>query len=121
MLTPAATDPNRKSELKRQKENPEAFGTEVYREVPKDWNPQGGLVTKAITEEPEKEPEPVALIGSNLLSDVVKIKKGVEVQLGDIVQAAFDASGLSIEEWNALEQDEREQKFEAIIEVMKSK
>jgi len=37
MLTPAKTDPNRKEELDRRKENPTAFGTAELSATPKDW------------------------------------------------------------------------------------
>ena len=37
MLTPTATDPNRKQQLDKQKQDPRAFGAEQITSVPKDW------------------------------------------------------------------------------------
>ena len=50
------------------------------------------------------------LLGSNIFSSSVRLK-GVEHQLGDLVRAAFSKSGLTIEEWNALSEREREHKL----------
>lgn len=37
MLTPAASDPNRKSELKRKEKDPGSFGAGKIPELPKGW------------------------------------------------------------------------------------
>lgn len=48
------------------------------------------------------------LLGSGVLPSMVPIGD-TEVQLGEVVRGAFEASELSVEEWNALEGDAREQ------------
>lgn len=65
MLTPAASDPNRKDELKRREKEPFTFGsTEATQRLADDWSPTG-LVTaggkpmesdprKKLSEEPAK-------------------------------------------------------------------
>lgn len=54
MLTPAATDPKRKEELKRREVEPTAFGTNDLTVMPKDWNPGGGI---AIIKGQEQAPQ----------------------------------------------------------------
>jgi len=60
------------------------------------------------------------LVGSSVLPALVRISEGNEVQLGDIVGAAYKASNLSVEGWNELPDDEREAKIAAQVEVLKS-
>jgi hypothetical protein len=60
------------------------------------------------------------LIGSSVLPSLVEIAEGKTVQLGDVVGAAHAASGLSIEEWNSLADDDREQRLAAQVETMKA-
>ena len=43
MLTPASNDKNRKSELKRRKEDPASFGQPIADKRPDDWVPNKGL------------------------------------------------------------------------------
>lgn len=59
------------------------------------------------------------LIGSSVLTGTVKIKKK-GVALGDIVGAAFAASQLTVEQWNELPENDREERLLATIEAMKA-
>jgi len=57
----------------------------------------------------ERQPKhaPETLIGSNVLASNYEIA-GAIVQLGDIVAAAHELSGMTVEEWNSLDQEDRE-------------
>lgn len=60
------------------------------------------------------------LNGSNTLPAIIEISGGNNVQLGDVVQAAFTKSAISAEAWNALEEAERDRLLNEVIEDMKS-
>jgi hypothetical protein len=60
------------------------------------------------------------LLGSSVLPAIVEISEEVGYQLGEIVAKAHAASGLSVTDWNALPDDEREAKIAAQIEAMKA-
>jgi len=59
------------------------------------------------------------LNGSNTLPALIEIAEGKSVQLGDVVRAAFEKSGLSVEAWNALAEADRDGLLNQAIEVMK--
>jgi len=59
------------------------------------------------------------LNGSNTLPALIEISEGKSVQLGDVVRAAFDKSGLNLEAWNALAETDRDELLNQAIEVMK--
>lgn len=56
------------------------------------------------------------LLGSNTQPAMVKVA-GFEVELGQAVKGAFDKSGLTVAEWNALTQDAREGFIAAVIDA----
>lgn len=56
---------------------------------------------------PEKDESDDMLIGSNVLASTYEIA-GKTVTLGDIVAAAHKLSGMTVEEWNALPEDDRD-------------
>jgi hypothetical protein len=60
------------------------------------------------------------LNGSNTLPANIEIAEGLEVQLGAVVAAAYTASGLSVEDWNGLAEDERDILLNETIENMKA-
>ncbi|WP_290777108.1 hypothetical protein [Hoeflea sp.] len=60
------------------------------------------------------------LIGSNTLPADIEIAEGQTVQLGAIVMKAHARSGLSVEAWNALPEDEREALLAKEVEHAKS-
>lgn len=60
------------------------------------------------------------LLGSNILPADVEVAEGVTVQLGEVVARAFEDSGLSAEDWNALADDAREEMLAAAVEAMKA-
>lgn len=57
------------------------------------------------------------LLGSSVLESSYDIG-GEQVVLGDIVRAAFETSGLSVEEWNGMDGDEREALLAAELQAM---
>jgi hypothetical protein len=59
------------------------------------------------------------LYGSSILPGHVEIN-GQLVQLGEIVQAAHKASGLSVKDWNLLDEEQREAKLERQITLMRN-
>lgn len=62
----------------------------------------------------------VALIGSESLPSLVDLAEGKAAQLGDIVAGAHADSGLSAEEWNSLEQAERDELIQAHLESLRA-
>lgn len=65
----------------------------------------------------DKTPKPPeTLLGSNRLPAVIEIGP-FKVQLGIIVSSAHLASGLTLEEWNALDEEDREQRLEDEIKT----
>lgn len=56
-----------------------------------------------------------SLYGSSVQPASWKLDDGSIVQLGDIVRQAFEKSGLSEAEWNALPQDDREAKIAEVV------
>lgn len=57
------------------------------------------------------------LYGSNILPSVSNIR-GTPVQLGTIVQRAFDKSGKTIDDWNLLPDNTREALLQAELDVI---
>jgi hypothetical protein len=62
----------------------------------------------------------IALLGSSVLPALIMISEGHEIQLGDVVQAAFERSGLTAEDWNAQDDAVRESLLNAEIEIIKA-
>ncbi len=60
------------------------------------------------------------LNGSNTLPALVEISDGKSVQLGDIVAAAHQRSGLSVEAWNALSEGERDDLLKKVVADLKA-
>lgn len=63
---------------------------------------------------------PASLLGSNLLASNIDLVGDVTVPLGDVVRHAHAASGLSIEDWNALDDTLREAKLADAVEQLRS-
>lgn len=59
------------------------------------------------------------LLGSSKLPAMIDLNDETQVQLGDVVARSHKDSGLSIEEWNKLEDDDREERLEATIQNMR--
>lgn len=57
------------------------------------------------------------LLGSSSFDPVLEVGDK-QVQLGDVVAAAYAASGMSVEEWNALTETERDDLIEAELDRM---
>lgn len=60
------------------------------------------------------------LLGSNVLPANIELAEGVSVQLGEVVRQAFEHSGLSIADWNALEDGDREAELAAVVRELQS-
>lgn len=61
----------------------------------------------------------VILLGSSTLPAMIEITADKTVQLGEVVAAAQDHSGLSAEDWNKLTDEERDVKLHEEIELWK--
>lgn len=64
--------------------------------------------------------EPAAadmLIGSNALPSIISLGADRTVTLGEVVAAAHKASGLSVQDWNALSEDDRDAMLADMIEA----
>jgi hypothetical protein len=59
-----------------------------------------------------------SLYGSSKQPSSWKLDNGSTVQLGDVVRAAFEKSGLTEEQWNAIPQDDRESHIAAMVKEM---
>lgn len=73
--------------------------------------------TEKVDEEIEKE---FMLVGSSKQESVININ-GEEKQLGDVVSLAFDKSELTVNEWNNLNDNDREDLIQMQIDVMVNK
>lgn len=60
------------------------------------------------------------LIGSSVQPSTVSLTGSKTVALGDVVAAAHRASGLSVEEWNELQDDEREALISNMVTTMEN-
>ncbi|MNU19699.1 hypothetical protein D3C71_79320 [compost metagenome] len=60
-------------------------------------------------------PELATLLGSSVQPSTVKVA-GFDVELGQAVRAAFENSGLTVDEWNALADEDREARIAAVID-----
>ncbi|HID7838863.1 hypothetical protein [Stenotrophomonas maltophilia] len=87
---------------------------------------QGWLKGKILTAEggstsaSTKAPASETLVGSNVLPANIELVEGVSVQLGEVVRKAFEHSGLSIADWNALDGDDREAELAAMVRELQS-
>lgn len=63
--------------------------------------------------------ELVGLYGSSILPALIEID-GKEVQLGTVVAAAHEASGMTAEDWNAMPEADREKLLADQVEAMKA-
>lgn len=60
------------------------------------------------------------ILGSSTLPALILISQGKEIQLGDVVNAAFERSGLSTEDWDAQDEAARDGLLNAEIEIIKA-
>ena len=60
------------------------------------------------------------LIGTNILPALIEIALGKEVQLGEVVTKAHAKSGLSLEDWNALPEVDRDALLTAMVDELKA-
>lgn len=59
-----------------------------------------------------------SLFGSTVQPSTWTLKDGSTLQLGDVVAEAHKRSGLSIEDWNKLTQDDREGRIATVVSEM---
>lgn len=59
------------------------------------------------------------LIGSDKFDAEIEVAEGQKIILGDLVRAAFEASGLSVSEWNALEGEARDELLDKALADMR--
>ncbi|WP_312738874.1 hypothetical protein [Stenotrophomonas sp.] len=82
---------------------------------------QGWLKGKILTAEggststSTKAPAKDILVGSNVLPANIELAEGVSVQLGEVVRRTHEASGLSVSDWNALDDGDREARLAATV------
>lgn len=63
---------------------------------------------------------PPFLLGSNALPASFELPDGTVLTLGDVVGKAHEASGLSVEDWNALEDNAREALIAETVDKLSS-
>lgn len=61
-----------------------------------------------------------ALLGSSLLPAMIDVGSEAEVQLGTIVQRAHEESGLTWQEWNALDEADREARLAGVVTALRA-
>ncbi len=82
---------------------------------------QGWLKGKILTAEggststSTKAPAEDILVGSSVLPANIELAEGVTVQLGEVVRRTHEASGLSVADWNALVDGDREARLAATV------
>lgn len=85
------------------------------------FHPNTGVAKlQALLEEAKANKPQEILHGSDTFPAHIEIAEGVTVQLGDIVGAAFTASGLDAEAWNALSAEERDGLLTAEVDKRKA-
>ncbi len=84
---------------------------------------QGWLKGKILTAEGGKASAPAqeSLVGSNVLPANIELAEGISVQLGEVVRQAFEHTGLSIADWNALDEGDREAELAAMVRELQSR
>ena len=60
------------------------------------------------------------LIGTNILPALIEIAPGKEIQLGEVVTKAHAKSNLSLEDWNALPEADRDALLTAMVDELKA-
>lgn len=83
---------------------------------------QGWLKAEILTAEGGKPAAPAqeSLLGSNVLPANIELAEGVSVQLGEVVRRAHVHSGLSVADWNALEDADREAELAAMVRELQA-
>lgn len=87
---------------------------------------QGWLKAEILTAEggstsSTKAPTKDILVGSNVLPSNIELAEGVTVQLGEVVRQAFEHTGLTVADWNALEEGDREAELAAMVRELQSR
>ncbi|WP_285301967.1 hypothetical protein [Stenotrophomonas maltophilia group sp. Smal13] len=84
---------------------------------------QGWLKGKILSAEGGKPSAPAqeSLLGSNVLPANIELADGVSVQLGEVVRQAFEHTGLTAADWNALEEGDREAELAAMVRELQSR
>lgn len=60
------------------------------------------------------------LVGTNILPALIEIAPGKEIPLGDVVAKAHTKSNLSLEDWNALPEADRDALLTAMVDELKA-
>lgn len=68
----------------------------------------------------EEKAQPPALLGSTVLPEKVQLNSNKKVPVANVVNLAFKNSGLTVDEWNALAEADREAKLAEAVEQMKA-
>lgn len=84
---------------------------------------QGWLKAEILTAEGGKPSAPAqeSLLGSNVLPANIELAEGVSIQLGEVVRQAFEHTGLTVADWNALEEGDREAELAAMVRELQSR
>ncbi|MGY5941547.1 hypothetical protein [Stenotrophomonas forensis] len=83
---------------------------------------QGWLKAEILTAEGGKPSAPAqeSLLGSNVLPANIELAEGVSIQLGEVVRQAFEHTGLTVADLNALEEGDREAELAAMVRELQS-
>lgn len=89
---------------------PQSVQTELQREVEERTNPMSQPV---LTPDDSQ-----ALKGSTVHPAVIDLGDGQAIELDDVIDAAYETSGMTTEEWNALSDEERHAKIDETLDAM---
>ncbi len=91
-------------------------------EIPDSAAQKFGLVNGRLKAAPKGKADDNAetLLGSSTLPSIVVISDAKSVQLGEVVASAHQASGLTVDAWNALPGDQRDDLLKTTIEAMRA-
>lgn len=89
---------------------PKAVQTELDRELEERTNPMSQPV---LTPDDSQ-----ALKGSTVHPAVIDLGNGETIELDDVIDAAYETSGMTTDEWNALSDEERHAKIDETLDAM---
>lgn len=75
---------------------------------------------KSATDSATPAATPVALLGSSVLPAEIDLGNGKTITLGDLVATAHGATQMSVEDWNAMPEDQRAEILAAAVEAARA-
>lgn len=99
------------------------YGTGDVQTVPAEAWPRMSRhadVWRLAEEQDSDESQAAGLMGTDKMPSLVDIAEGHQAQLGDIVRGAFAESGATVDEWNGLDPDVRDELIAGHLEAVRA-